>query len=110
MVQRPGSDPAEYPPRAAGRPDLLLSAHLRQHLLLPLVLALLHLVRGEVLLARGERPPIPERVEDRAEAIAPEHVARRHDRRGASRDGAVEVGVAVLDEKPKTGGRSPHLL
>ena len=95
-------DSRSVPRSRRGRCRLLLRPReALEELLAPLI----ELFRGQVFLARRDRPGVALRVRDHAGAVAPElvrqraHRARRH--LGARGDGAVEQRVAIVDVEPQ---------
>src|ERR1051325_616816 len=92
---------------AAGTP---YSVRLTGHLFHELVLSLLHLLRREIFLARGDRPQVPLRVLETARAIAPEligHLAHGTvEHLCAGRDRAVEQCIAIRYVEPQVCWRT----
>src|SRR5215207_1762566 len=80
------------------------------HLRRPLFGALLHLLWRNVLDVRGDRPRVAEGILDEAEAVAPEHVVRLHQRRRAGVDRLLVGGVGVLDVGHDVDARPAELL
>src|SRR5829696_4273016 len=80
------------------------------HLRRPLFGALLHLLWRNVLDMRGDRPRVAEGILDEAEAVAPEHVVRLHQRRRAGVDRLLVGGVGVLDVGHDVDACSAELL
>src|SRR4051794_28087642 len=64
----------------------------------------LHLLGGDVLDVRGDRPAVAERVAHRAGTVAVELVRDGVDLRGAGRDRLGVHGVGVLDVEADRGG------
>src|ERR671911_533680 len=80
------------------------------HLRRPLLGTLLHLLWRNVLDVRGDRPRVAEGILDEAEAVAPEHVVRLHQRRRAGVDCLLVGGVGVLDVGHDVDACSAELL
>src|SRR5690606_35575652 len=71
---------------------------------------LLHLFGREVLLVRGDRPLVPQRVGQLAVAVAPVHVGRRHGDGGAGRLCLGHRRVHVFDIQVQVDGRALQRL